>query len=230
MRSGVASLVLGMVLAACTASSPVPSPTVTGTPSASPSNTPRPTASPTTSEEPGLEITPDTPFTADEILDAMRESRRPGGVPDAVETEAVASALADAIWTFDGEPWTAIVAGGSCGAASCTLEIAGAPEGSEGEDLWVFAVDPVSGEVRVADSTLRGLDPTVTAAAADIVAQSRSDPGADAFLSSARWLPPPDEGLVVLSYRTGAETGACGVDLTVDLRDRIVVDRASIAC
>ncbi|HEX7197446.1 MAG TPA: hypothetical protein VF364_11515, partial [Candidatus Limnocylindria bacterium] len=45
------------------------------------------------------------PFDAEAILAAMRDSRRPGGVPDEMQTDAIAAAVADAIWTIDGEPW-----------------------------------------------------------------------------------------------------------------------------
>lgn len=224
---------MGVVaLAACTASTPTPSNEITPTPSptAAPTTSRTATPSPSPSDDPGIGITPGKPFSAADILDAMRESRRPGGVPDVLETEAIAAAVADEIWTFDGEPWPSVVAGGSCGAVTCTLDLAGVPEGADAEDLWAFEITPSSGEVRVADATLRGLHAAVAEAAAAIVAESGADIGSDALLTSVRWLPPPDDGLLVLSYRTGFETGACGVDVTVDLRDRTVVDRAPVSC
>lgn len=232
-RPALTLLVLVVITVAC-ATPPPPEPSAsdpapgTEDPTATPSATASPGSSP--SDEPGPGTSLDTPFTPEDILDAMRGSRRPGGVPDVLETEAIAAAVADAIWTFDGDAWETVSAGGSCGPSTCTLEIAGVPAGAVAEDLWVFEVDPATSDVRVADATLRGLAPAVVALAEGIASTKGAAPGPDALLVSARWLPPPDDGLVVLSYRTGAESGACGVDVTVDLPRLRVTDRASVAC
>ncbi len=227
-------LTVGLLLAAC---STAPSGALPTAGAASPMvSDPLPTAStaePTesTQSSPGVAVAPGRPFDAQQILDAMRSSRRPGGVPDQLENLAVATAIADAIWTFDGEPWTEIVAGGSCGPQTCTLEVSGRLAGATDEDLWIFEVTPSSGAVTVMSSLLRGLDQrTLDAADAILRADPDDAPPSDAFRSSARWLPPPDAGRVVLSYRRGNEEGDCGIDYTVDLRRGSVVDRAVVSC
>lgn len=59
---------------------------------------------------------------------------------------------------------------------------------------------------------------------------SPSAPAPEAILTSGRWLPPPSAGGVVLSYRTGAEAGACGVDCTVDVVAATVTDESTVSC
>jgi len=175
---------------------------------------------------------PGRPFDADALLAAMRDSRRPGGVPDALETDAVASAVADAIWTLDGRPWATPVAGGSCGPETCTLELSGAATGTEADDLWVFDVDPGTGAVRVASAELRSL-PAGLAADLDSLVRSLIDPAAleGLMVTSARWLPPPADGQFVLSYRSGGEEGgSCGTDVTVHVLETEVMSDVPIAC
>lgn len=175
---------------------------------------------------------PGRPYDASALLAAMRDSRRPGGVPDALETDAVASALADAIWTLDGRPWSTMAAGGSCGPETCTLEVSGAAAGAETDDLWVFDVEPGTGAVRVASAELRSL-PAGLAADLDGLVRSLVGPAAleGLFVTSTRWIPPPAEGRFVLSYRSGGEEGgSCGTDLTVDALAPEIVSDLALAC
>jgi hypothetical protein len=156
----------------------------------------------------------------------MRDSRRPGGVPDQLETPAVAAAVADEIWTFDGSRWNEVVAGGSCGPETCTLEIAGTPEGAHGEDLYIFSVVP-GGEVRLVAAELRGLPASMVGPLDELAHGLVVDGTLDGLLlQSVRWRPPPDFGLFELSYRSGGEEGSCGVDLTIDaVSGRLAEDR-----
>ena len=71
-------------------------------------------------------------FDAATLLGAMRDSRRPGGVPDQLETELIAATLAETLWTFGGKPWTTWPSAGSCGAQTCTLEVCRCPPGAPG--------------------------------------------------------------------------------------------------
>ncbi len=160
---------------------------------------------------------PGRPFDAGEILAAMRDSGRPGGVPEPLQTDAIASALAEQIWTLDGRPWTSIVAGGSCGSDACTLELSGAGPDATGEDVWVFDVDPNDGSVRLATADLHGV-PSTLAASLDEVARAADEEELleDLIVTSVRWLPPPDDGRFVLAYRSGDEEGSCMRDVTVD--------------
>ena len=195
------------------------------TPSASSNPTPSASAE-------GLTVPqPDHPLDAGALLSAMRESRRPGGVPDELETDAVASDLAAAIWTFDGGPWNAVSAGGSCGPESCTLEISGASDGAQGDDVWVFGIAPETGAVQLQTTDLRSL-PTDLIGRLDAVTRSLvSAATLDGLaLTNVRWLPPPDDGQFVLSYRSGGEEGSCGADVRVDAVVPVVLSGSSSNC
>ena len=159
---------------------------------------------------------PGRPYDADAVLALMRESRRPGGVPDEIETPEVAAAVAEQIWTIGGRPWAVASIGGSCGQQSCNLEVAGAPGGLAGEDLYLFHVDPGSGSVELTQSVLLGLDPE-TVGELDRLVRERYQGDLEGYgLATVRWLPPPDVGRYVLAYRSGGEEGSPALDLVFD--------------
>ncbi len=200
VRSSPFLALIGLLTVACSVATPSPVPT------ASPSG-----------ELVDLPV-PGRPFDAATILDGMRDSRRPGGVPDQLETDAIVAAVADLVWTLDGEPWTTMSIGGSCGPVRCTLDVGGTRSGSLGEDLWILEVIPASGEVAVLDADLRSM-PAEAARVLDRLARAadaRIDRD-DLLLVSARWLPPPADGTFELSYRSGNEEGSCVLELTVDV-------------
>lgn len=160
---------------------------------------------------------PGQPFDAADVLEAMRTSRRPGGVPDELETPAIAEAVAAELWTLDGEPWEQMVAGGSCGPQTCTLELSGRPSGAAGEDLYVFSVTPATSGVERLETTLQGVPPTLFDEL-DAAARGGWDGDLEGFiLASVRWLPPPDDGQFLLAYRSGGEEGSPGLDLRLDV-------------
>ena len=174
---------------------------------------------------------PGQPFDADAILAAMRDSRRPGGVPEELQTEEVAVAVAETIWTLSGEPWDAISAAGSCEAATCTLELAGGTAGSAGEDVWVLSVAPQDAEVEVVTADLHNV-PSETVDALDQLARGAEGGGAlaDMLVASARWRPPPDEGRFVLAYRSGNEEESCSIDVELDVETEAVIEVATSGC
>jgi hypothetical protein len=193
-------------LAGC--SSPAPS-----APASVGASAPAPSASAIAAPSPGR------PFQADAILVGMRESRRPDGVPDELETNAIAAAVAEQIWTFDGEPWVELVIGGSCGPESCTLDVSGAPTGSLGDDVYAFQIDPAASRVDLLDATLQGV-PAALGPQLDALARaSRPDllDEGGSRLTTIRWQPPPNESRFLLSYRSGGEEGTPQVDLSVDV-------------
>ena len=49
-------------------------------------------------------------------------------------------------------------------------------------------------------------------------------------LGSASWLPPPDDGRLVLAYRAGDEEGSCRREVTVDARSGGVSVTESLDC
>lgn len=225
---------VALLLAACSsnvASPPVSSPASGGTPSASPSAiaTPAPSSVPP-SPAPSPSPTPTpakagTPYDASTLLQAMADSRRPGGVPDQVQTTPIADQMAQAIWTYDGQPWPALAISGSCGPASCTIDVSGTPDGAAGEDLYTFDVRPDDGMVDVLLADLHGY-PTELNSMLDEIARKgvAADRLAGLSLVSARWVPPPDDGQYVLSYRSGGEEGSPALDVVVDLSSGMVLD------
>jgi len=167
------------------------------------------------------------PYDGAAMLAAMRDSTRPGGVPDELETDRVAAAVAGLVWTWDGQPWETLSVGGACGPAECDLDVAGSADGMAGADLYTFTVDPASGDVTLQSTDLHGY-PVALDAELDEMARAEADDELDdlAFVS-ARWLPPPDQGRFWLVYRTGGEEGAPGVDLLLDTTTGAILERAT---
>lgn len=207
---------VGLVLAACAGpAAPSPSPsTVASTPvlpsvRASVAASAAPSAAADVPE-------PGQPFDADAVLRLMRESRRPGGVPERIQTAEVAGQVAAMLWTIDGRPWEVGSAGASCNFDSCTLELGGRGPGMAGEDVWTFDVG--RGPVALVSADLHALPPEL-AERLDEAARAADDEGLleGLIATSARWLPPPDEGRFVVAYRSGDEEGSCAREATVDL-------------
>ena len=220
MRRALAIAALVVALSSCAASAPPPS--SPGTPPAG------------TSAPPGELVLPEPgrPLDGTTLLSAMRESRRPGGVPDELETDDVAAAAAAAIWTFDGEPWSSLSVSGSCGPRACTLEISGSSEGAQGDDLWVFEIAPGGATASLVSADVRSLPPDLIVSL-DGLARSLlpADRLEGTNLASVRWLPPPDEdGSFVLSYRSGGEEGSCGVDVTMKASAREITSVRELDC
>jgi hypothetical protein len=234
VRSTDLRRLLGAVLALAVASGCAP--TVSPEPSASPaSSTSGQTAAeseiPTTaaaspSRTSAVAVDPGHPYDGSAILAAMRSSQRPGGVPDQLETEAIAAEVAERVWTFTGDPWAVMSIGGSCGPSTCTLEVGGTPAVAVGEDLYVMEVTPASGSVEVVEASLRGLTQDVVDRI-DRAARAawRGNELEGLVLASAGWSAPPDEAAFELSYRSGGEEGSPGMDVIFDVESGIAASR-----
>lgn len=229
-------LVLALILSACGGTTPMSptasaesSPTVattvveTARPAASPADEPSPAGIPLPS--------PGRPWVGAALLDEMRGSTRPGGVPDAVQTPQLAGSIAEAVWTVDGAEWDTLAIGGFCGPATCTLDLAGTHVGRAGEDLWTLEVDLESGRVEPIVADVRSL-PWDLIDALDRQARSLDDGKLGPMvLSTVRWLPPPAEaGRFVLSYRSGGEEGSCATEILLDADDGEIVERSATSC
>ncbi len=201
---------LAVLLAACTpvTPAPVPSQAITGTP------TP-PIAAPG----------PGRPYDGDDLLAAMRASRRPGGVPDELETPAVAADLAAGLWTWNGDPYPVLVVSGACGPQRCTVEVSGTPMAAAGADLYVYGVDRATQRVTLDGTDLRGypaaLDPVI-----DRIVRDALDPALldGLALAGAAWQLPPATGQLWAAYRSGGEEGSSGVDVLIDLAGAAVLE------
>lgn len=203
-------LLLALVLAACS------------NPNASASLAPVATATPAASA--GAAPAAGQPYDGAALLAAMRDSTRPGGVPDELETDAVAAAVAGELWTWDGRPWETITAGGACGPRACDLELAGGADGMAGADLYAFRINPASGEVSLETTDLHAYPADLDAQLDAMARAAAGDQLGELTFVSARWLPPPDEGQYWLAYRTGGEEGSPGLDLLLDATTGQVVE------
>jgi hypothetical protein len=173
----------------------------------------------------GALSSPDAPYDVDAILALMAESRRPGGVPDVLQNRQVAASVAHAARTWNGDPWARVSISGACGPQECSLELAGTPDGGAGTDLYSFTVDPDARRAELVATDLHGypadLEADLDAAARAVLDDGRLDGLA---LVGASWLPPPDEDVYLLAYRSGGEEGAPGVDVLLDLASGEVID------
>jgi hypothetical protein len=173
----------------------------------------------------GSLATPGTPYAADDVLAAMRDSRRPGGVPDELETDALAEEVAAALWTWNGEPWTSWSIAGSCGPESCTLDVAGSPADGAGTDLYSFDVSRDAGAVSLAGTDLHGYPPDLEARLDAAARQSLAAASLEGLsLVSVRWLPPPETDRYWLVYRSGGEEGAPRLDALLDLATGEIIE------
>ena len=214
--SRLPAAVLVLALAGCGTTAPTPSPGPSGV--ATSQATTAPAATPDPSRAAPIALTdPGRPYDAEDLLQAMRDSRRPGGVPTELQDSDIAAELAERLWTIDGEPWNAIAAGGACDASACSLELSGGTGATGGEDVWVFMINLTSGAVEVVNADLHAV-PAETAVTLDRWARALDEDGLlDGLLTTAvRWLPPPAEDRFRLAYRSGDEEGSCSVDLELD--------------
>lgn len=159
----------------------------------------------------------------------MRDSPRPDGVPDELKTDAIASAIADAIWTFDGRAWDRPVVAATCGSI-CTVEVSGGRDDADGEDVWVFRIDPPSASVEVVATELRAVPRDVVERLDSLARRLGASEMADMLLTTVAWMPPPDADLFRLSYRSGGEEGSCSLELVVDARAGTLVDERATGC
>jgi hypothetical protein len=208
---------LALTLVACgnpTPSASVPTNTPTATVSAS-----QATAQPT---PPGP--LPARPYDGAAVLQAMRDSRRPGGVPAELQTAQIAAAVANELWTWDGEPWPDLVIGGSCGTTSCSLEVAGMPPDAAGADLYVLGVDPTGATVTVESTDLHGYPRQLEGQLKAIATEVAPDAIRGLRFASAQWMPTA-AGQYLLAYRSGGEEGSPGVDLLIDTTSRTLLEQ-----
>lgn len=206
-------LVLALALAACAGTGPDATASL-GQPA-------------TATADPSLAAAAGQPYESAAMLAAMRDSARPGGVPDELETDSVAAAVAGLVWTWDGQPWETLSVGGACGPAECDLDVAGSADGMAGADLYTFTVDPASGDVTLQSTDLHGYPAALDAELDEMARAEAGDELDDLAFVSARWLPPPDQGRFWLVYRTGGEEGAPGVDLLLDATTGAILERAT---
>lgn len=211
--------VLVMVAAGCSLIDSTPSSTIKSPYTQPP---PTPTISPIATV---ADSKPGQPYVSTGVDEAFANS--PAGFPAALRTEQIASAVADAIWTFDGRPYRDMFVDGSCddGGRRCDLTITGLPvyaPDRDASDTWFWSVNTGSGLLTSTGTDLRGL-PADLVAEADALARRLDNGGqiGDRDLLGATWLPP--EGHVALRYGHGLEEGDPTITMVVDpAGDRVV--------
>lgn len=231
-QSAFIGLPLVLALVACGATPATSSPEGSASAAPSAASVPAPPASSVPASDPGPSLKlPELgrPYGAADILEIMTASRRPGGVPGQLQTDAVASQVADAIWTHRAAPWVTSAAGANCGPSVCTLELAGTLTGGSGEDLWVFEV--AGGEVTLVTADLRALPPDLVAEVDAVARAVEPDiDRRDLALTTVAWLPPAPDGRFRLSYRSGGEEGSCRLDVIISATDGVLEAAESTDC
>jgi hypothetical protein len=100
-----------------------------------------------------------------------------------------------------------------------------------GDDLWVFAISPTTATVEVVAAELRALPAELPIAVDQLVRSMDPDESLGGMLmTSLTWLPPPDDGRFLASYRSGGEEGSCGVDVTLDAVIAMIVEEQGLGC
>jgi hypothetical protein len=185
-----------------------------------------PASSPSMSVDlPTVPVDPGRPHDASDVLTAMSESRRPGGVAPELQTNAIAAQVAVELWTWNGEPWARLTATGSCGSTSCTLEVIGSAEDSAGADTYSFSVTTADWQVHLVATDLHGYPPEIETALDQAARAALTSSELEGMaLVGARWLPPPETGQYWLSYRSGGEEGSPGLDVLLDAVHGVVIE------
>lgn len=187
-------------------------------------------ASPAPSGTAGLPD-PGRAYSSDALLEAMRTSRRPGGVPAELETDTVAAGLADLLWSVDGQRPSQVAVSGSCSGASCTIELVAVRDDADGEDVWRFAIEPSSGGVTLVNAELRAVPSDLVRTLDRIARREGGTALPEALvLASVGWRPPPESGVYDLAYRSGDEEGSCAVDVELDAAAGRIVELTSSDC
>ena len=184
---------------------------------------PTPTLSPIGTAAPSR---PDRPYTAETIAEELGDV--PYNYPAQLRTPAIAEALADALWTYDGRPYRELSFQGSCdeGGARCDLTVSGLPDfvpTRDRSDIYFWSYVPSSGVLTPTGGLgLKGyppeLDPELDALARSLDAEGLL--ASKGFLG-AGWVPP--DGLFVLRYGNGLEEGDPTLLVTLDSSNRRIV-------
>jgi hypothetical protein len=175
------------------------------------------------------------PYTAEMIAAELLDV--PDGFPPELQTEFIAAAIADRIWTYDGRPYREVWITGSCNEpvrTRCDLTLEGlpafAPTRDDADSYWfVVHVDaPILGPE--SGQGLRGFPPDV-AHAIDALARSLDTDGrfrAEALRGIDWALPPPDDAFV-LTYGDDNE-GDTMIFVTLDRANRQLLSIDTRVC
>lgn len=162
------------------------------------------------------------PYTAEmiavELLDVSYD------FPPELQTEFIAAALADRIWTHDGRPYREVWITGSCNDGDrrqCDLTVSGLPAFAptrEREDDYFFAVDLGSGMIRpTTEPGGRGLPPELVPQIEALARALDTDGRLEGMqLRNVRWLPPPPDDAYMLDFGNGGLEGDPRTLVTLD--------------
>lgn len=159
------------------------------------------------------------PYSAERLLQLLTASQR---VPELLKTDAWASALAERIWSYDGEPYQELVFAANCEDRedACDLDVVGVPgfaEDRDNADSYLFTLHPRTSLIEdQAPQSLAGLPrdltPMLDAAARALVGE---EIGAHTLIG-VRWLRPPPDDAYLLHYATDDQEGEDQIYITYD--------------
>jgi hypothetical protein len=169
---------------------------------------------------------PGQPYVAEDLASYINAA--PVGFPTALRTPAVAEALADRIWTFDGQPYRDLWLAGSCENGACEFSATGVPAFARSADVvdaYFLKVNLGSGLFSDGGRpSLKGL-PSELVPRLDAIARAHDAAAllADEALLGATWEIPPPAGTFLLRYGRGLEEGDPAAFVTVSLPDEKVL-------
>jgi len=149
------------------------------------------------------------PYDGAAVLALMRAQGLPA-IDPALLDEGVAAAVADNLWTYDGQPYRRLIFEGRCEGAGCALGVTGLPTFASDAtfaDAYRWMIEPGAAALRTEGGwpSLSGypheLDP-------ELEAEARALAGGDLDdlqLSSIRWLPDAEDRLFELQFDDGLD-------------------------
>ncbi|HEX5826387.1 MAG TPA: hypothetical protein VFY23_02620 [Candidatus Limnocylindrales bacterium] len=210
VRRLVAALVVAGALAACSpaASSPV-DPGSSKKPSTSPpAASADPVATPVVpSASPAADV-PGRPYDGQALLALMRTQQQPALDPSLV-TDAVAAAMAEQVWTYDGTPYRQVMFEGSCESGACALGLTGLPSAAGDPsfaDAYRWAVEPGASVLRTEGGwpSLSGYPHELDEALAEEARLLDAEGLLEGLqLSSVRWVPDLEDRVFELQFDDG---------------------------
>jgi hypothetical protein len=159
---------------------------------------------------------PGRPYSAEQILAVMRainadtKPSRDPPLPAAIVNQQVAFKIAQAVWSWDGEPYRELAIQARCG-RGCDLSVGGVPAyESVGTDDYLFKIGspPAPDDFSLGDRPALEGYPAELEADLETMARSLAGPDLEGLsLMVSSWFPPPRDREFMLRFDDGNEEG-----------------------